>query len=70
MNEFRSLHEEGVALIETTGRDQPPLDLDHKLSQRIRIFQPEDMVILPFDIQVVDETRGVIQPNRAAAAVG
>ena len=69
-NELWSLQEEDVALIEAAGCDQAPLDLDHKLSQRIRILEPEDMVILPFDIQVVDETRGVIQPKRAATAVG
>ena len=64
------MEEEDVALIEAAGCDQAPLDLDRKLSQRIRILKPEDVVILPFDIQVVDETCCVIQPKRAAAAVG
>ena len=69
-NELRRLQEEDVALLEAAGCDQAPFDLDHKLSQRIGILQPEDVVILPFNIQVVDETRGVIQSERAAAALG
>ena len=55
-NELRRLQEEDVALLEAASCDQAPLDLDHKLSQRIRVLKPEDMVILPFDIQVVEET--------------
>ena len=60
--------QKNVALIEAAGPDQA--SLDRELSQRIRILQPEDMVILPFDIQVVEETCGVIQSKRAAAALG
>src|SRR5689334_17383990 len=69
-NKLRSLQEEDVALIETTGCDQALLDLDYKLSQWIRILEPKDVMILPFDIQVVDKTGCVIQPKCAAASVG
>src|SRR5581483_1383216 len=70
LDEFWSLEEKNIAFLETASRDQAPLDLNRQFPKWVGILQPEHMMIFPFDIQIMQKTRGMIQSKRAATAVG